>query len=203
MDNLTAAVCHVLCNEEAWHWDTYDGHKLVFHRDGTGEIISRAELCIWIVATFEWKVHDPASVEFSPVPPPQRSVFQDMVLRSPPPPPVLRASIDFQLTKRRPLLYGKVVQARINEDVLLDAAFESRVLGITVDRGRFRTASDSNTYGAQAFQLRLSFDVSPYPAKDVWRPEQHNMVESMGQPLMTEFCARKLSQEEQGRCVAM
>jgi hypothetical protein len=34
----SASVYDILCNEEAWHWDTYDGHKLVFYRDGTGEV---------------------------------------------------------------------------------------------------------------------------------------------------------------------
>jgi hypothetical protein len=37
MDN-SAAVYDILCNEEAWQWDVFDGHNLVFYRDGTGEV---------------------------------------------------------------------------------------------------------------------------------------------------------------------
>ncbi|KAJ6578045.1 hypothetical protein B0H19DRAFT_574239 [Mycena capillaripes] len=203
MDN-SEVVTKVLCDEESWHWDTYDGHKLVFYRDGTGEITSLAELCIWIVAIFEWKVHDPATVEYNePVPLAQRSFVQGLISRSPPPPPLLRASIDFKLTKRRPLLYGKVVEHRINEDVLLDAAFEPRVLGITVERGHFRPSWDSGMPSSLYYQVQLSFDVSPYPATEAWRPAQHDMVKSMGQPQMTQFCARQLAREERTGCILM
>ncbi|KAJ7875464.1 hypothetical protein B0H13DRAFT_1009588 [Mycena leptocephala] len=196
----SASVYDILCNEEAWHWDTYDGHKLVFYRDGTGEITSLAELCVWIVAIFEWKVHDPAAVEYNePIPAPQRSFLQTVLSRSPPP-PLLRASIDFTLTKRRPLLYGRVVDRLINEDVLLDVAFEPRVLGITVEHGRFQVSWDNSRF-PQLFQSRLSFDLSPYPAKEAWRPNQHAMVDSMGQPKMTQFCARKVTQEAGGGCI--
>ncbi|KAJ7471019.1 hypothetical protein FB451DRAFT_1135290 [Mycena latifolia] len=197
-----AAVCNVLCDEEAWHWDTYDGHKLVFYRDGTGEITSRAELCIWIVAFFEWKVHDPAAVEYNDGPPAQRSFIQNLIGGSPP--PLLRASIEFTLTKRRPLLYGRVVQHRINEDVLLDAAFEPRALGITVERGRFSPSWDwGGGMSRSLFRSQLSFDVSPYPALETWRPEQAAMVASMGQPKMTQFCAHLLPDERRGGCVVM
>ncbi|KAJ6524245.1 hypothetical protein DFH09DRAFT_824032, partial [Mycena vulgaris] len=156
----------MLCDEEAWHWDTYDGHKLVFNRDGTGEITSWAELCVWIVAIFEWKVHDPAAVEYNADPPAQPSFIQGLVGRSSPP-PLLRASIEFTLTKRRPLLYGRVVDRLINEDLMLDVAFAPRVLGITVERGRFPASWDS---GPQSlYRSRLSFDMSPYPPLEAWR----------------------------------
>ncbi|KAF7332822.1 Epoxide hydrolase [Mycena venus] len=197
MDN-SAAVYNILCNEEAWHWDTDDGHKLVFHHDGTGEITSWAELCIFIVAIFEWKVHDPAAIQYteSSPPAPRSFVRQTLGLLSPPTPPLLRVSIDFTLTKRRPLLYGRPVdpQRRLNEDLLLDAAFEPRVLNITVERGRFPAPRD---YGARIpittwYQSRLSFDVSPYPAREAWQPDSHNMVDSVGQPKMRQFSGRAL-----------
>ncbi|KAJ7146729.1 hypothetical protein C8R44DRAFT_898898 [Mycena epipterygia] len=175
MENL-AVLLNVLCDEEAWHWDTYDGHKLVCYRDGTGEITSWAELCVWIVAIFEWKVYDPAAVQYN-------------------------ASIEFTLTKRRPLLYGRVVNRYINEDLLLDAAFEPRVLDITVERGRFSPSRDDG--GRSRYCSRLSFDVSPYPALEAWRPGQHAMVASMGQPTMTQFCAHELAPEEEGGCVVV
>ncbi|KAJ7878579.1 hypothetical protein B0H14DRAFT_2567266 [Mycena olivaceomarginata] len=139
MDN-SAAIYDVLCNEEAWHWDTYDGHKLVFHRDGTGEyvlarITAWAELCTFIVAIFEWKVHEPAAIEYTESSPsaPHSFVQQTLTLLSPLPTlPLLRASIDFTPAKRRPLLYGRPVdpQRLLNEDLLLDTAFVPRVLNI-------------------------------------------------------------------------
>ncbi|KAJ7692132.1 hypothetical protein B0H17DRAFT_879795, partial [Mycena rosella] len=154
----------VLCDEESWHWDTYDGHKLVFYRDGTGEITSKAELCIWIVAIFEWRVHDPASVEYHDRDARPRSLIQGLVGTTAPP-PLLRASIEFTLTKRRPLLYGRVVQHRINEEVLLEAAFAPRVLRLTVERGRFAAAWDDD---GSTFSKRLAFDVAPYPPLEAW-----------------------------------
>jgi hypothetical protein len=48
MDN-SAAVYDVLSNVEAWHWETYDGHKLVFHRDhGTGEVRGLHRYCLQV-----------------------------------------------------------------------------------------------------------------------------------------------------------
>ncbi|KAJ7149768.1 hypothetical protein C8R43DRAFT_1236360 [Mycena crocata] len=206
MDNA-AKVYDVLCEEEAWRWDTDDGHKLVFYRDGTGEITSRAELNIWIVAFFEWKVHDPASVEYtdsdSDTAAVQPSFIYSLLGRSPPP-PLLRASIEFTLTKRRPLLYGQVVRHRINEEVLLDAAFEPRVLHVTVERGRFTTPWPGTAYDHETkFRLRLSFDVSPYPPRDAWRPAQYAMVDSMKQPEMWQFCAQELPARKARTCVVM
>lgn len=46
MDN-SAAVYDFLSNVEAW--DTYDSHKLVFHRDGTGEVRGQYVVFIDIV----------------------------------------------------------------------------------------------------------------------------------------------------------
>ncbi|KAJ7802486.1 hypothetical protein B0H14DRAFT_3884545 [Mycena olivaceomarginata] len=158
--NNSAAVYDVLCNEEAWHWDTYDGHKLIFHRDGTGEITSWAELNMWIFAIFEWKVHDPATVEYNaPVSPAgaQRSVIPNLFSCSRQIPPELRAAIEFTLTKRRPLWNGKVFdpQRHINEDALLDAAFEPRVLNIAVERGRFKAPWDGPCRGCRLMCLRI------------------------------------------------
>ncbi|KAJ7732176.1 hypothetical protein B0H16DRAFT_181553 [Mycena metata] len=201
MDNLEA-VYTVLCDAESWNWDVDDEHKLIFHSDGTGEITSVAQPCIWIVAIFEWKVHDPTTVQFRPEQT-RRSWIQG--LSSSTEPPILRASIEFTLTKRRPLLFGQVVDIRrhINEHLLLDAAFEPRVLNITVKRGRFLSPSfGGNSSPDFIFQYRLTFDVSPYPAIEAWRPETHDMVESIGQPKMIQFCARRLPPEPAG-CVVM
>jgi hypothetical protein len=160
---------------------------------------------MWIFAIFEWKVHDPATVEYNaPVSPAgaRRSVIPGLFSRSRQAPPELRAAIEFTLTKRRPLRDGKVFdpQRLINEDVLLDAAFEPRVLNITVERGRFKAPWDRPS--KSFFKSRLSFDVSPYPAKEAWRPRQHAMVDSMGQPKMAQFCAQELARED-GGCVVM
>ncbi|KAJ7284919.1 hypothetical protein C8J57DRAFT_703837 [Mycena rebaudengoi] len=199
--DASTAVQTVLCNEEAWHW-SQDNHKLVFYRDGTGEIISYAELCVWIVAIFEWKIDDPSSVQYTPNPEPSRS-FISTFLFQPPPQRILTASIEFRLTQRRPLLYGKVVRHRINEDVLLDAAFRPRVLHIVVERGRFAPSCDS-TGGTIAYESCLTFDESPFPPKAHWRVGQHNMLESVGQHRMVRFCAGEVPISEGRRgCVVM
>ncbi|KAJ7878583.1 hypothetical protein B0H14DRAFT_1636541 [Mycena olivaceomarginata] len=201
MDN-SAAVYDILCNEEAWQWDVFDGHNLVFHRDGTGEITSWGELCVWIVAIFEWKVHGPATVEYNqPKPPAPRSFTQTLGLHSPPTPPLLQASIEFTLTKRRPRPIDP--QRLLNEDLLLDDAFAPRILNITVERGRFPSPRDYGARTSTWYQSRLSFDVSPYPAREAWRAESHNMVDSVGQPNMRQFCARELAEVDRGKCMVM
>ncbi|KAJ7788244.1 hypothetical protein B0H14DRAFT_2536833 [Mycena olivaceomarginata] len=198
--NNSAAVYDVLCNEEAWHWDTYDGHKLIFHRDGTGEITSWAELNMWIFAIFEWKVtiqlpSNTTRPSRQPAPSAPLSPTSFPALDKSRPNYAPRSSS--RSRNGGPLWNGKVFdpQRHINEDALLDAAFEPRVLNIAVERGRFKAPWDGPW-------SRLSFDVSPYPAKEAWRPRQHAMVDSMGQPKMTQFCAQELAPED-GGCVVM
>ncbi|KAF8156276.1 hypothetical protein K438DRAFT_1777521 [Mycena galopus ATCC 62051] len=194
----TAAVYSVLCSEKAWHWDTDDGHNLIFYRDGTGEITSWAELNAWIFAIFEWKVNDPATVKYTPTAlPPPPSLVQRLVSPSQPPMvPVLRASIEFTLTKRR-TPFGVRLPHRLNEELLLDAAFAPRVLNITVERGRFPASWDyvpvQPDIPKSWFQSQLTFDVSPYPVRETWDPKLYDMVDSIGQPNMTKFCAHKLA----------
>ncbi|KAF8151253.1 hypothetical protein K438DRAFT_1778770 [Mycena galopus ATCC 62051] len=194
----TAAVYSVLCSEKAWHWNTDDGHNLIFYRDGTGEITSWAELNAWIFAIFEGKVNDPATVKYTPtalpLPP---SLVQRLVSPSQPPMvPVLRASIEFTLTKRR-TPFGVGLPHRLNEELLLDAAFAPRVLNITVERGRFPASWDyvpvQPDIPKSWFQSQLTFDVSPYPVRETWDPKLYDMVDSIGQPNMTKFCAHKLA----------
>ncbi|KAJ7334962.1 hypothetical protein DFH08DRAFT_813991 [Mycena albidolilacea] len=137
------AVYDILCNEEAWQWDTFDRHNLVFHRDGTGE-----------------------------------------------------ASIEFTLTKRRPRPIDP--QRLLNEDLLLNDAFALRILNITVEHGCFPAPRDCGTRTSTWYQSQLLFDVSPYPAWEAWWAESRNMVDSVGQPNMRQFCARQLAKEDQG-----
>ncbi|KAJ7692107.1 hypothetical protein B0H17DRAFT_1133366 [Mycena rosella] len=94
------------------------------------------------------------------------------------PPLLLRASIEFTLTKCRLLLYDRVIVHHINEEVLLETAFVPRVLCLTVERRCFPAPWDDN---GSTFSKRLAFDVAPYPPLEAWQPGQHNMLESMGQ----------------------
>ncbi|KAK7055905.1 hypothetical protein R3P38DRAFT_1370950 [Favolaschia claudopus] len=212
MDN-TATLCDILCAEEAWHWDTYDGHKLIFHRDGTGVITSHAELNIWIYAIFEWKVHDPAnSVHHTPHPhpTPPRPCALGSIMRKlltifrRPTPPELRASIEFTLTERRPNVPShpsfSLSKENLNEYFLLPIAFEPRILHLTVERnGCFPAGFGSVPQRRSRFRSRLTFDVSPYPARQAWREHCLKMVDSMGQPGMRRFCAGKLASQG-GHC---
>ena len=74
---------------------------------------------------------------------------------------------------------------QINEDVLLDSSFGTKRYKITVENGRFYPMSDPKGYSGSGLQLsfglRRIFNESPYPPKEVWRPEQMCMVESMRQ----------------------
>jgi hypothetical protein len=120
---------------------------------------------------------------------------------------IFEATIEITLTKRRmPNLYGiDNAPWHVNEDVLLDSAFDTKQYKIVVENGQFYPKGGPQGGPiAQLFALRVIFDKSPYPPKEEWRPEQMNMVESVRQFEMTEFYARELDdQESRAGCILM
>jgi hypothetical protein len=77
------------------------------------------------------------------------------------------------------------------------------ILNITVEREHFPAPRDCGARTSTWYQSRLSFDVSPYLAWEAWRAESHNIVDSVGQPNMRQFCARELAEEDRGGCAVM
>jgi hypothetical protein len=102
-------------------------------------------------------------------------------------------TLEITLTHRRPLLYGKVVRNLVNEEVLLDIAFERRQIGIVIESGQFHLAWNWQPPSIRPiYGLRLTFGEAPYPPLDRWKPEQHPTVEWMRQCEVKQFCARQL-----------
>ncbi|KAG5653798.1 hypothetical protein H0H81_010468 [Sphagnurus paluster] len=94
-----------------------------------------------------------------------------------------------------PCRYGHDLSGyRLNDGVLLEDAFRPRRFTIRVDSGRFLPQKDAQhaSRDSPRYGLRMVFDASPYPVPELWRPEQHSMVDSMGQFEITEFCAVQL-----------
>ncbi|KAJ7079817.1 hypothetical protein B0H15DRAFT_497405 [Mycena belliarum] len=198
---------HVLCSQEEWLWDGFDNNRLIFFADGTGEMISRAEVIVKIVAGIQWKLLP--SAKRVPKPPRETTVvppahwreiwFQRMTEDLKEPTTVFAGIMELTITKRRPLLYGTVVHNQINEEVLLDGAFETRRIDIVIETGEFglachygplRNGSIGPIYG-----FRLTFSTTPYPPMEMWKPEEHNVAEMLKHPHMKQFCARKLADE--------
>ncbi|KAJ7107913.1 hypothetical protein C8R44DRAFT_804424 [Mycena epipterygia] len=207
LDQFLLIGAHALCSQEEWLWDECDNNRLIFYADGTGEMISRAEAIVKIVAGIQWKLLPSAGS----VPMPARETISipydhmqwrdvfhpGITLRQPT--TLFSGTLELTITKRRPLLYGSVVRNQINEEVLLDSAFEARRIDIVIESGEFDLACHYGARGGTGpiYGFRLTFTTSPYPPIDMWKPEEHHVVEMMRHPQMKQFCARKLADAQQ------
>ncbi|KAE8143868.1 hypothetical protein BDV38DRAFT_232145 [Aspergillus pseudotamarii] len=171
--------------EEAWSWDPYESNQIKFNKDGTGTLICRIELVVWIAAEFDWKLKNPECLSQSidlPTNPPKR------------PSRLTQFNIEITLTKRRIAALGDAVNRRIiNEQLLTDAAFLPKEYTITLETGQFLCASDvGGRFGdSPRFGTRLSFDKSPYPPRQEWR-ETDGGVDANEFWEWREFCSRRL-----------
>ncbi|KAJ6562139.1 hypothetical protein B0H19DRAFT_1068816 [Mycena capillaripes] len=135
---------HLLCSQKEWLWDAYDGHRLIFYPDGTGEIISRAEAIVRIVAGTDWKLLPCARRMAKPAKekiaiPPDPFKWEDFLqpVSSREPTTLFAGTLQLTITKRRPLLYRRVVHNIINEEILLDGAFEARETDLIIESREF------------------------------------------------------------------
>ncbi|KAB8233202.1 hypothetical protein BDV23DRAFT_146128 [Aspergillus alliaceus] len=149
---------------ESWSWDSDDANQITFNKDGTGTLICRAELNVWIAAEFDWKPQDAECLE-------QRI---DLASNTPKHPSLLsQCTIEITLTKRRIPRLGDVdMQKRIiNEELLTDAAFLPKQYAIKLEVGQFLSAFDAREHVkcAPRFARRITFDKSPYPPREEWK----------------------------------
>ncbi|KAJ7154492.1 hypothetical protein C8R46DRAFT_1296916 [Mycena filopes] len=211
---------HLLCSGREWVWDAYDGHRLIFFPDGTGEIFSRAALVNMLIAGMEWKVLPGSSDQSYDwgghyVQPNDGPLLYRILGKLEPEPRLAKPTRLFQgileitINRTRPLLYGNAASYRLSESVLFDTAFDSpRQIPFFIERGEFYLPWN---YAApmrrDVFQLRLTFHTSPFPVKESWRPEEFHTVEWMKLLEVTQLCARKLPKRnyEEGRtdCIVM
>ncbi|KAJ7216616.1 hypothetical protein GGX14DRAFT_391419 [Mycena pura] len=206
---LSSTIHEVLC--QPWHWDDDSCHIISFNADGSGEIISRGEMNLWIAAFTQWKVLDVISedTEAAQAAPRPEPTFIGKMLGSPPNhTTILKARVEITLSRNRMAsLWGHdITRRQINDDLLLDDAFQAKQYTITVRRGQFATQSaiKMDLRKRPLYALEIVFDKSPFPAKSEWKPEQQGMVESVRQYEMTIFCARELGRSEDvGSCIIM
>ncbi|KAJ7768582.1 hypothetical protein DFH07DRAFT_915330 [Mycena maculata] len=204
---LSPTIRKLLC--QSWHWDSDECHMITFNADGSGEIISRAELNLWIAAFTQWKlldiISDDTQALATPLPEP---TFIGRMLSTASHTVVLKARVEITLSRNRmTTLYGRdITRRRINDDVLLDEAFQTKQYTITVGRGQFATQhAIKNKHPKQPlYALQMAFDRSPLPAKSEWKPDQQAMVESVRQYEMTNFCTQELGRTaDSGGCITM
>ncbi|KAJ7094290.1 hypothetical protein C8R44DRAFT_718422 [Mycena epipterygia] len=205
---LSPTINNLLC--QSWHWDSDKCHTITFNADGSGELISRGEMNLWIAAFTRWKLLDVIFEDTqaldAPLPEP---TFVGKMLGSPAShATILKARVEITLSRdRMTSLWGHDISGRqINDDLLLEDAFQTKQYTITVRRGQFATqhAVKINLPKPPLHALEMAFDRSPLPAKDEWKPKQQAMVESMRQYEMTSFCAQELGgRESVGSCIIM
>ncbi|PIG85327.1 hypothetical protein AARAC_002836 [Aspergillus arachidicola] len=169
---------------ESWSWDPYE-NQIKFNKDGTGTLICRLELVVWIAAEFDWRPQNPEDLSQAidlPSNPPRR------------PSQLTQFSVEITLTKRRITEQGDVVNRLvINEQLLTDAAFLPKEYTVKLENGQFLCASDVGRRYSDSprFRTRLVFDKSPYPPREEWR-ETDGGADANRFWEWREFCSRRL-----------
>ncbi|KAJ7692575.1 hypothetical protein B0H17DRAFT_1330739 [Mycena rosella] len=203
---------HLLCSQDQWLWDPYDGHRLIFYPDGTGEMISRGELVVLLVAGTEWKLlplagregeTSTSSVRPHSVPSAAPSLFPTPATST-----LFRGILELTVTRRRPLLYGRHANYISIETLLFETAFQTRRIDVSIDRGEFHLSWNfDRPESSDRYRLRLTLSESPYPPVETWRPAERSTVELVKFSQMTQFCARLSlragGESESSRCLVM
>ncbi|OJJ07913.1 hypothetical protein ASPVEDRAFT_89146 [Aspergillus versicolor CBS 583.65] len=164
----------LLCAEK-WWWDSAAESYIQFHEDGTGDLVARRELCLFIAAHFNWEAQQP---DFSN----NEIDVASSWLQTWQPHNIGQIDIKMTLTTRR-IQLGEMDMQRfqINEDRLTEEAFLPQKLSLRLEKGRFMTVNDAQFVSElpyyQTFHYRLSCDPSPFPVQDMWKspggaPEQ-------------------------------
>ncbi|KAI5920266.1 hypothetical protein F4810DRAFT_713620 [Camillea tinctor] len=187
----------ILCGE-TWHWDSRDENQITFHKDGTGELICRAELNVWIAAEFDWKLLGLGSAGSAGVAKSRGccgpSDSHDLL------PSASQFQLEITLSKRRiPALGGaRMDQYKINEALLRDAAFAPKKYAVALEAGEFVTQFDARSRegshllpGTPRFRFRLSFEPAPYPRREDWVDPQ-GAPDAMRFWEWNQFCGRQV-----------
>ncbi|TFL04953.1 hypothetical protein BDV98DRAFT_601401 [Pterulicium gracile] len=178
----------ILC-KEPWTWDSMNANEITFNVDGTGKLICRIELNVWIAAIFTWSTTTP---EIAPgtTPHDQPSTGGSSHLSQLP--------ITITLTKDRIPTLGSADMSNytINEALLTDDAFLPKSYIVSLEKGRFITAFDQlgeprRLEYTPEYALRLTFDRSPYPPREEWRRPE-GAPDAMKFWEWREFCGGKL-----------
>ncbi|OBT69628.1 hypothetical protein VE03_00730 [Pseudogymnoascus sp. 23342-1-I1] len=165
---MSETLLSILCGEDFWYWDSNNANTITFNKNGTGELVCRHELNIWIAAEFEWKSQGMESLD-------QVVDISTIGGTRTDPHRISQFDIELTLMKRRiPRMRGLETQRwRINESLLTDAAFLPKTYTVRLEKGNFLTPYDAmlpeEDQYTPRFALRLAFDKSPYPPRHEWK----------------------------------
>ncbi|KAI1631723.1 hypothetical protein F4809DRAFT_148976 [Biscogniauxia mediterranea] len=184
----------VLCGE-TWYWDSRDENQIIFSQDGTGKLICRAELNVWIAAEFDWKFLGIGTSGRGSVESWGGGKSESEVDGAD-----SQFMLEMTLTKRRIPTLGmaQMDRYRINEEILTDETFAPKRYAVTLEAGEFITQFDTISRpegdllpGTPKFKFRLTFDSSPYPRREEWR-EPEGAPDAFKFWEWNQFCGGKL-----------
>jgi len=184
---MSETLLSILLRED-WSWDPMGANQITFNNDGTGRLVCRHELNVWIAAEFDWKPQSPESLD----------TVIDISSNTPNDPHLIsQFDIELTLTKRRIPKLGtaEMHSYRINESLLTDDAFLPKTYTVRLEKGEFITSYDAMSTeeipNASTFALRLVFDKSPYPPRDEWKTPE-GAPDAIKFWEWKEFCGRRL-----------
>ncbi|PWY83579.1 hypothetical protein BO70DRAFT_428847 [Aspergillus heteromorphus CBS 117.55] len=173
-----------------WIWDSNEHSQIEFNDNGTGTLICRQELNVWIAAEFDWKL-------------PSSEVLQQVFnshTTSRKPQVITEFDIEMTLTKRR-IPGRELPHYRINECLLTEKAFEPKMYTVRIEKGVLLTQSDRmyavSTRDSRRFTLRLVLDKSPFPPREEWKRAE-GAPDALRFWEWTELYARGISAAEMG-----
>ncbi|SMR59648.1 unnamed protein product [Zymoseptoria tritici ST99CH_1A5] len=160
--------------------ETYSLHRKLsgffvkFYQDGTGELCAFGELGtgLMIAMTMQWKFISTFTTDFIDDERFRHIKHTNMLSKR----PKLLGSfrLEMQLNSRAPkdmYLSGRAEGLERNTKLFLsDAAFLSRQFTVIIEKGNFAAVTDYNTGGRR--ELRMTFDASPYPAREAYRVDR-------------------------------
>ncbi|KAF2194656.1 hypothetical protein K469DRAFT_650591 [Zopfia rhizophila CBS 207.26] len=169
----------LLCKEP---WDYYaSGECLIkFEGNGTGHLICRSELVVFISVELEWKL---LSLNHSA----QRTtdnknttaayllntLLNNWWFRSTASSSIAEAEIEVTLLKQHARILGPMKGCICNEHVLKPEAFLPKRFAITLEKGSFWPAGVQSLSRVPDWisrhSYRLLFDKSPFPPRDEWK----------------------------------
>ncbi|KAI1181489.1 hypothetical protein F5B17DRAFT_425115 [Nemania serpens] len=149
----------ILCRQP-WNYDSEGQCKIKFNEDGSGELVCRREIPIFIAAQIQWRVLSDASLLDQSV-----TKDQDDGIQRP-------LEVEITLTRNRsPWVSAK---PKINEHLLSEEAFLPKTYRVRLETGVFIAPRDLSSREATSesvpkYAYRLTFDKSPYPPREQWK----------------------------------
>ncbi|KAJ5162103.1 hypothetical protein N7492_007495 [Penicillium capsulatum] len=182
----------LLCREN-WYWDSNKESYIRFNEDGTGQLVARRELSIFIAACFTWEAQSPGRL----------SNVIDIGLERRPNTGLLDVlDVKVELSKLRVQEAARIDidRYKINECLLQEAAFSSSRHTVRLEKGTFMTVDDTMVARELPFNCyysyRLLFEPSPFPPRHLWKEKAVRALEKLQFWEWRQFVAGKLPLEK-------